>query len=269
MNLRRMSVNGSFYPASADEAVNMIDHFNTILSSHPQTMDRLNSLSGNAIIVPHAGWVYSGFTANIAFQALCNFNLEQIVVIGPSHRIGFDGISICDMDFYETPLGNLPINQHLVKDLKNRFPLHFYPQAHQEHSTEVQFPFIKHYFKDVQVIEMVYAYTHPSALAPIIEYLLSLKKTAVVISTDLSHYYPLDEAKRLDSICLEAIRLKNTDLLHQGCEACGAIGVEAILSIAAKLNLKSHILDYRTSADAFGDSSRVVGYTSALFTQES
>ncbi|MDD2368926.1 MAG: AmmeMemoRadiSam system protein B [Sulfuricurvum sp.] len=262
---RTMSVAGSFYPANEHEILAMIEHFNTILSSHPDALHRFELLKGNAIIVPHAGWIYSGFTANIAFRILKNTHPKTIVVIGPSHRVGFDGASIADIESYQTPLGSLTINRNLTKDLMQRFGLSYYPDAHHEHSTEVQMPFIKHYFPDVNVIEIVYAYSEPSQIEPIIAYCLNQGDVAVVISTDLSHYYSLEQANQIDEICLEAIRDKSTVELHQGCEACGIIGVEAMLNVAKKKGLKSTILDYRTSADASGDSARVVGYVSALF----
>jgi AmmeMemoRadiSam system protein B len=265
MSLRDMSVSGSFYPASADEINKMIEHFNTILTSHPNTIEQFASLRTNAIIVPHAGWIYSGFTANIAFRILSENKPHTIVVIGPSHRVGFEGVSIANTEFYQTPLGDIEIDLTLTKDLINSFSLPYFPQAHHEHSTEVQMPFIKHYFPEVKVIELVYAYAEPSLLEPIIDYCLAQKDTAVVISTDLSHFYSLDRAKQLDSICLEAIQNENTDTLHQGCEACGMIGVEAMLAVAQKKALQSVILDYRTSADASGDTSRVVGYASVAF----
>lgn len=265
MMTRAMSVAGSFYPASSKEIIQMIDHFNTILESHPDTWNRFNTLSGRAVIVPHAGWIYSGFTANIAFRVLSNTQPKTIVVIGPSHRVGFEGISIADMDTYQTPLGALPIDHELVQTLRHHFSLPSFPQAHHEHSTEVQIPFIKHYIPNVKIVELVYAYAEPAQIAPIIEIVLNLPDTAVVISTDLSHYYSLEEAKQLDSICLEAIRTENVQKLHQGCEACGMIGVEAMLSVAKKMDMEAMLLDYRTSADASGDTARVVGYASALF----
>lgn len=265
MSFRNMSVSGSFYPADADEIKKMIEHFNTILASHPNTIERFASLRTNAIIVPHAGWIYSGFTANIAFRILYENKPHTIVVIGPSHRVGFEGVSIANTMFYQTPLGDITINRSLSEDLISAFALPYFPQAHHEHSTEVQMPFIKHYFPEVKIIELVYAYAEPSLLEPIIDYCLAQKDTAVVISTDLSHFYPLDRAKELDAICLEAILNENTDTLHQGCEACGMIGVEAMLSVAQKKGLQSVILDYRTSADASGDTSRVVGYASVAF----
>lgn len=265
MNKRVMSVEGSFYPASSEEINTMIDYFNTILESHPDVAARFNALSGNAVIVPHAGWVYSGFTANIAFRILAHTIPKTIVVIGPSHKVGFEGVSICDHEIYQTPLGDLEIDTGLVEELKNQFSITTFQEAHHEHSTEVQMPFIKHYMSNVKVIEMVYAYADSLQISPIIEYLLNQPDTAVVISTDLSHYYALDEAKKLDSICLEAIKHENSTMLHQGCEACGKIGVEAMLDVANKRNMEAILLDYRTSADASGDSERVVGYASALF----
>lgn len=265
MNCRTMSVAGSFYPAKANEINEMIDHYNTILQSHPDVLESFDALHGEAVIVPHAGWVYSGFTANIAFRILAKSKPKTIVVIGPSHRVGFEGVSIADNQDYQTPLGDLGINANLVKDLKHRFSLPYFPQAHQEHSTEVQMPFIKHYLPDAQIIELVYAYAEPSLLEPIITYALTLSDTAVVISTDLSHYYTLDEAQQRDSICLDAIEHEDTDTLNKGCEACGMTGVKAMLHVAKQKGLESTLLDYRTSADASGDTSRVVGYVSALF----
>jgi len=265
MMSRTMSVAGSFYPASANEIMTMIDHFNTILESHPDQLKRFDTLSGRAVIVPHAGWIYSGFTANIAYRVLSSAHPKTVVVIGPSHRVGFEGVSIADTESYQTPLGNLAIDTVLVRDLRKNLGVPYFAQAHHEHSTEVQMPFIKHYLPDVKVVELVYAYAEPIQIAPIIEYVLNLPDTAVVISTDLSHYYSLEEAKQLDSICLEAIRTENVQELHQGCEACGMIGVEAMLSVAKKRDMEAILLDYRTSADASGDDERVVGYASAIF----
>ena len=265
MSIRTMSVAGGFYPDEPDEIIKMIDHFNTILESHPDVLKHFNSLAGHAVIVPHAGWVYSGFTANIAFRIVARSRPHTVMVIGPSHRVGFEGISIADMDTYQTPLGNLPIDRDLVQLLRHKFSLPCFEQAHHEHSTEVQMPFIKHYMSDVKVVELVYAYAQAEYIEPIIDYVLNLKDTAVVISTDLSHYYSLENANKLDSICLEAIRNEDIKELHQGCEACGMIGVEAMLGCAKERNMKATVLDYRTSADASGDSSRVVGYASVLF----
>ncbi|HQS65628.1 MAG TPA: AmmeMemoRadiSam system protein B [Sulfuricurvum sp.] len=265
MSYRTMSVSGSFYPENSDEINSMIERFNAILDSQPDMLKRFDSLTGNTIIVPHAGWIYSGFTANIAFRILAKINPKTVIVIGPSHRVGFEGVSIADAQSYQTPLGDLTIDQSFVTELQHRFSIPYLHEAHHEHSTEVQMPFIKYYLPHTQVVELVYAYAQPELIEPIITYLVSLQDTAVVISTDLSHYYTLDEAQQLDSICLDAIEKEDTDMLNKGCEACGMVGVHAMLTVAKKKGLKSTILDYRTSADASGDTSRVVGYMSALF----
>ncbi|OQX72570.1 MAG: AmmeMemoRadiSam system protein B [Campylobacteraceae bacterium 4484_4] len=264
MSIRTTAVAGQFYPADASQIRAMFEHYNNILDQHIRDPKLLEKAS-RAIIVPHAGYIYSGFTANIAHRILGNSGVKRVVVIGPSHRVYLNGTSVSDYESYETPLGDLPIDRELVRTLRERFGLSFLPQAHQEHSTEVQMPFIKTYLPDTKVVELVYGDENPEHLAKIIEYLLEDPDTGVVISTDLSHYYDIKQAKRLDAICLEAVKEESTELLHKGCEACGKIGVEAMLIAAKKLHLAPLLLDYRTSADASGDESQVVGYMSAAF----
>ncbi len=265
MRTRKDAVAGQFYPAGTEEIDRTFNHYNDILDGHISDKELLK-MAPRAVIVPHAGYVYSGFTANIALRLLKNSSLSRIVVIGPSHRVYLKGTSVSDFDQYETPLGPLSIDRVLVRELVERFDLRFQPDAHSEHSTEVQMPFIKRYLQDVSVVELVYGDEDPQKLAEVIDFLLDDPATAVVISTDLSHYYDLKKAKRLDTICLDAVDKLDTDELHQGCEACGKIGVEAMLSTAKERGLHSHLLDYRTSADASKDESRVVGYMSAAFT---
>jgi MEMO1 family protein len=265
MSTREMSVAGSFYPAHPDEITAMIHRFNALLDDHPEVSARLERLSGRAFIVPHAGWIYSGFTANVAFRILARYNPKTVVVIGPSHRVGFEGVSIADMERYQTPLGTIEIDAHLTKTLSKRFSLPTLPQAHREHSTEVQAPFIRYYLPETQIVELVYSYTDPSRIAPILSACLEEEDTALIISTDLSHFYPQEQANRIDALCLEAMERVDTVRLHEGCEACGIIGIEAMLKVAKAKGMESVILDYRTSADASGDTSRVVGYGSVLF----
>ena len=126
-------------------------------------------------------------------------------------------------------------------------------------------PFVKNYLGDVSVLELVYGQEDPAHLSRVINYLLEDDETVVVISTDLSHYYDIDKANRLDSICLDAVSKLSPQELHQGCEACGKIGVEAMLLVAKEKGYKPVLLDYRTSADASGDKSQVVGYMSTAF----
>ncbi len=265
MSIRETAVAGQFYPANASEIEATLTKYNQILDGYFQTHKEVASLKPKAVIVPHAGYVYSGFTANVAFRLLSHSDFKHIVVIGPSHRVYLKGTSMAMYDNYATPLGALKTDSTVMQKLKEKFALGFVPEAHHEHSTEVQMPLIKHYFPDVSVVELVYGDESPQNLAKVIEYLLTLAETAVVISTDLSHFYDINKANKLDSICMDAVLNRDATLLNKGCEACGKLGVEAMILAAKTANLQPKLLDYRTSADASGDKSSVVGYVSVAF----
>ncbi len=255
---------GQFYPSDPKEIIKMFEHYNKILDEHMKDKSILN-LKPRAIVVPHAGYVYSAFTANIAMRLLRNSHPKRVIIIGPSHRVYLKGSSVSDYDQFESPLGNVPIDKELVAELKERFGLSFIPDAHHEHSTEVQVPFIKYYLPEAKILEIVYGDEDPAHLAQVIDYLLNDPDNAVVISTDLSHYYDLEKANLLDSYCLQAVKKLDPSYLQKGCEACGKLGLEAMILDAKKRGLKPVLLDYRTSADASGDKSQVVGYMSAAF----
>ena len=258
---REMSVSGTFYPSRALELERYFEHFSRVYDE----ASTLPDIKSRVVIVPHAGYVYSGYTANIAYRVLQKSGIKTFVVIGPSHRVAYEGVSLCDFSSYATPFAPIAAATKLTHSLKEMFALPCYLQAHAEHSTEVQFPFIKYYMEDASIVELVYSRMNPHALSEIIDFLLSKEDVGVIISTDLSHFYTLKEASKLDAICLDAIKELDVGMLHGGCEACGHIGVEAMLLSAKKLGLHPDILDYRTSADASDDTSRVVGYVSACF----
>jgi len=268
MSTRETSVAGQFYPSKPSEIHTTLQKYNQIVDGYFEEHPEIKELKPKAVIVPHAGYIYSGFTANIALRLLSHSNIKRIVVIGPSHRVGFKGTSIAQYDNYSTPLGNLQIDNNLIQKLKEKFILSFVPEAHHEHSTEVQMPMIKNYEPEVSVVELVYGDENPQKLANVITYLLEQPQTAVVISTDLSHYYDIDKANRLDAICMDAVLKLDISMLYQGCEACGKIGVEAMLIAAKSKNLHPKLLDYRTSADTSGDKYSVVGYMSIAFLEE-
>ena len=258
---REVSVAGSFYPESAEEIKKYFHYFEELYD----TKHQINREEARAVIVPHAGYVYSGYSASIAYRVLKEENIKNILVVGPSHNYSFHGVSLGEYTSYETPLGNIDASGKILELLQKEFQVPFYEEVHKEHSTEVQFPFIKHYFKESKIVELIYSDVASSYLQKIIERVLSFQDCAVVISTDLSHFYNLQEANKLDSLCLRALEELNTELLHKGCEACGKRGVEAMLGSAKNLSLKFHLLDYRTSADVSSDEKRVVGYLSGYF----
>ena len=256
-----MSVAGSFYPDSVDELKRYFSHFDKIYDDNFVK----NENNPRAVIVPHAGYIYSGFTASVAYNILKNSEIKTFVIVGPSHKIAFDGISICESNVYDTPLGTIESDTELVTLIKENFKLNFIKEAHVEHSTETQFPFVKYYLPKAKIVELVYSNANPKDISKVIDLILEQKNVGVIISTDLSHFYNLEDAKKLDNICLNALNNYDLNMLHKGCEACGIRGVEAMMISAKKYDFKYRLLDYRTSADFSKDESRVVGYMSAYF----
>ena len=261
----RRAVVKEWYGGTCEAVENFIAHFNKIIDENvdEEKAAEIFSLKPKALIVPHAGWVYSGFTANFAYRIASNTKPKRVVVIGPSHRFPIRGISVTLEDSYETPCGILPIDVEFSKELIEKFGVANLEEVHQEHSTEVQMPFIYHYFGAIPVVELIYEDYEPAKLKEIIEYAIA-DNSLVVISSDLSHYYDLKTANALDYNCLEAVQTLDISYL-KNCEACGKIGITAMILAAKEMNLTSFIVDYRTSADVSGDESNVVGYMSAIF----
>jgi len=252
---KTLAVNGSFYPDNCEDLQRYIKHFNSLLKE-------IDKIPIKALISPHAGYIYSGFSANIGYNFLNGY--KNIAIIGPSHRVYLDHISISKYDIYPSPCKDMQINKNLIDILEKKFDfIHFNPKAHYEHSTETQVPFIAHYAPEAKIIELVYGRVDYIDVAKVIKYLIN-NNILTIISTDLSHFYNQTTANKLDNICLKAIEKLDTDILDSGCEACGIIGLKALLKVAKELNLNSKILDYRTSGDITKDYDRVVGYTSAI-----
>jgi AmmeMemoRadiSam system protein B len=261
MSKRECAVAGSFYPDQCVKIEQYFSEFDRMLNI--EAFEKFQEIP-RALIVPHAGYMYSGFTANVAFKiASKRQDIKRIVVIGPSHRVSFLGASVAQFESYESPCGDLKIDTQYSKTIEAKYDdLVFMSHVHHEHSTEVMMPFIGHYFNSTPVVEIVYGRIDPKMLALIIEDIMSDKENFLVISTDLSHFYNLDEANRLDGICIEAIESMNVSMLDTGCEACGMLGVKGALLAAKAQGLKTQIVDYRTSADASGDKSRETTYES-------
>lgn len=259
MSSRNTSVAGTFYPAKSSEINKYIDTFNQAIEGER------TKVKAKAIISPHAGYVYSGFSANAAYSLIDVSKIKRVIVIGPSHKVYLKGASVGLYDTYESPCSNLKIDKKYSEDLiSQNEELHFIAAAHSEHSTETQIPFIEHYFGQVSVVEIVYGDIDYRSLVPIIDKALNEEESFVVISTDLSHFYTLEEANKLDSICLNAVEHMDINALNTGCQACGMIGVKAVIQASKEHGLKTKLIDYRTSYDASSDASSVVGYMSAL-----
>ena len=253
---RKMSVEGSFYPETTKELQSSWNYFNEIIQQKFE--DKIYTKNVKALIVPHAGYVYSGFTANLAYRNV-HRTPKRVVVIGPSHKVAFDGISMHEYENYITPLGDIKADKEYMAFLNSKFQ--FVKINHEEHSTEVQFPFIKHYFLNTSVIEIIYSYG--ANLDEMLETILQDEDNLLIISTDLSHFYAQQKANELDQHCIDAI--ENLDLKQlDNCEACGIIGVSSLVRVSKKMGLHVKSVDYRTSGDITGDQRSVVGYYSAI-----
>jgi len=260
MSHRVMSVAGAFYPNSCTEIERYISKFNSISHSIANKLS-FGANEIKAIIVPHAGYIYSGFTANLVYKIVAKQKFKRVVVVGPSHHYYLKGASVALYNSYDTPCGVVPIDFEYSKRLIERYKILVHiDNMHHEHSTEVQLPFIKHYLPNIEVVEIVYGDIDYRDLVPILKDIMGERDTLLVISSDLSHFYTLLEANRVDNICIQGIEKLDVSILNSGCEACGLIGIKALVSIAKE----SQIIDYRTSYDASGDSNRVVGYLSAI-----
>jgi AmmeMemoRadiSam system protein B len=248
------------YPCSVDELNKLIEIFNEVIEESYQML----KLRPRAIISPHFEYMYSGFLANYAHRVLANSKPKRVVVIGPSHHLDFEGISVSNFEKYQTPYGTLNIDLDYISIMASEFELKFNMGAHQiEYSTETQMPFIAKYYQ-AEVIELIYGNVEYQELADIIKWLLEDELTSIVITSNLSHYYDLDKAIFFDNICLKGIENLDNKILDVGCEACGLYGIKGLLEASRELGLKSKILDYSTTADMNEDTSKVIGYTSAV-----
>lgn len=249
---------GSFYPGSSSDIDALIKEFDKFSNAQKNSTIK-------ALIAPHAGYIFSGFGANEAYRSIEPTLFKKVVVIGPSHHHYFEGVSVGEFDSVATPYGDIEFDKEFASRLRRSKGTSFEKQAHKEHSTETQFSFIKKYLPEAKIVEIVYGNAYIESIKKCVDMVLEEPQTLLVISTDLSHFHNLEHAKSVDSICLEAVANLDKTKIEQGCEACGAPGVYALISSAKERGLKPNILDYRTSADASGDTTRVVGYMSAVF----
>lgn len=272
---RKPVVAGMFYPSDEVELDNMITNF---LKKAADEMKGKDSYLG--VVVPHAGYVYSGQCAAYGFNAIKNRNLENIVIIAPSHRFGEFSFSVGDYDSYETPFGEVKVNREITGKLLEDAEFAFMEAAHNyEHSVEVQLPFIKKLFPNVSIIPILIgnqSYFNAEYLADKLFDLFEgrLETTAFVVSSDLSHYHSANLAEMLDSKLINyLVKMQNEELYKQTrkgvVEACGIGGIITMMQFVKNLN-KSDIklLNYTHSGKSSGENDSVVGYLAAGFRAE-
>ncbi len=256
MVVRKPAVAGSFYPADKEQLSAMISEF---LGEAEDV--RLPNVKG--LIAPHAGYVYSGPTAAWSFKQLVGRDIQTVVIIAPSHHVKLSGASVLDVTHFETPLGLIPVSAK-VQDLLSEDGFANIPAAHsQEHSIEVELPFLQFVLGDFELVPIVVGRADPKALAGVLSKYLD-DSTLVVASTDLSHYKPYADAVETDKKFIETVPALDVDGASN-CEACGIIPVLTLMHLAQDAGWVGRLLDYTNSGDTAGDKNQVVGYASVAF----
>jgi AmmeMemoRadiSam system protein B len=266
--IRKPAVAGYFYPADASKLKDEVEVLLQITAGEKLT----GKLYG--IVSPHAGYIYSGKTAAFGFNLLDKNKVKTVIILSPSHREYFPGVSVYSGDAYQTPLGTVSVNKKvadlLTSDSKTIFKG---MEGHtQEHAVEVQIPFLQMVLGDFEIVPVVMGDQGKLYIDELADKLAEAvdDNTVVVSSSDLSHYYSGNVASQMDSIVEHDINSFNYAGLMENidagrCEACGAGTIIAMMKSADKLNYKKSKVLYRCdSGDTTGDKNEVVGYLSAV-----
>ena len=245
-------VAGQFYPADPKELKQQIEAFLSAVSL-PQTTGRLK-----ALVVPHAGYIFSGPVAAAGYQLAGRHwpKSSHIFLLGSSHRYLLDQPSLASFTAWLTPLGEVPVKPFLTDRLPFADEAHLY-----EHSLEVQLPFLQTVVKDFTITPILL--NQPEDAAPLAVLLSDLigKNNFIVVSSDLSHYYPYDQAVKIDALANQSIpQLDIKTVESEEVEACGKPAILTLLHLAKQKGWQGQLLDYKNSGDTAGDKSQVVGY---------
>ena len=254
-SLRPPAVAGQFYPQRGQELEVMVDELLARATTN-------TSVCPKAIIVPHAGYVYSGAVAASAYARLlpCRERIQRVVLLGPAHRVGFLGLASSSADGFRTPLGTVPLDRDALRALQDLPQLQTLDQAHAlEHSLEVQLPFLQRLLGDFQLVPLVVGESRAEEVAEVLERLWGGEETLIVISTDLSHYLDYNTARQRDQASSAAITALDGEALGYE-DACGRNPLRGLLLVAKRRGMQIEVVDLRNSGDTAGPRDRVVGY---------
>ena len=256
--VRPAAVAGMFYPGNARA---LTDEVEDLLGGAGAALPRFGF--PKAIIVPHAGYVYSGGVAASAYDAIrpARGIVRRVVLLGPVHRVPVRGLATVSNEAFATPLGEVAIDREALAALRDLPQVVTSDAAHaMEHSLEVQLPFLQKTLGTFKLVPFAVGTASVAEVAQVIERLWGGAETLIVISTDLSHYHAYDEARRIDGNTISRIAAFSSDLDHD--EACGATPLNGMLSVSKKKNLSLKLLGACNSGDTAGGRDRVVGYSS-------
>lgn len=251
--IRPAAVAGYFYPDNPVELKQMVTSYLDADEPHPPP---------KAIIVPHAGYIYSG---PVAASAYCHYkslkdSITRVLLLGPAHRVYLQGMALSSASEFNTPLGNIVIDQSAVEMIRRHPDVLVDDAAHeQEHSLEVQLPFLQMLFSGFKLIPLLIGDARPESVADVIEQLWGGKETIIIISSDLSHYHPYEIATEIDKNTAHAIESFDNHLIGPN-QACGCMPLGGLLIVAKRRAMKIVNYDLKNSGDTAGDRQRVVGY---------
>lgn len=256
--IRPAAVAGMFYPASAQALSMLVDD----LLEHAQEPEQLPRLP-RALVVPHAGLVYSGPIAALAYRLLqrelSRAQWRRVVLLGPNHRLPLRGMALPEETGWHTPLGDMQLDRPFMQRLQQSFDLALRSDVHlPEHSLEVQLPFLQRVAPELALVPILVGQTEAEQTARLIRYLWQDPHTLVLISSDLSHYHSWQEARRLDAITTGMILAEEPQLGSE--QACGCHALNGLLLAARQEKLELRCLGQCNSGDTAGDKARVVGY---------
>ncbi len=264
--LRPAAVAGSFYPGSAGV---LARDLRRLLSAARPEQGNHQARRPKAIIVPHAGYVYSGAIAASVYAPLhaLRASIQRVVLLGPTHRVAVDGLAIPSVSAFATPLGEVRLDREAMRRIARLPQVVVSDAAHaMEHSLEVQLPFLQTVLERFLLVPLAVGAAAPGEVAEVLEALWGGDETLIVISSDLSHFLPYARACETDSETARHIVALDAKLNHQ--QACGATPVNGFLLAARRHGLQAQLLDLRNSGDTAGDKARVVGYGAFSFTPE-
>ncbi len=262
--IRPSAVAGTFYPANAGELQFQIDRMLTAAAGYTPA----DAPVPKAIISPHAGFVYSGQIAASVYARLrpVAHKITRVVIFGPAHRVACQGLVVPSSDSFATPLGLVPLDRQAIDELLQLDQVSENDEAHRlEHSLETQLPFLQDLLPRFSVVPIIIGACPPEMIAEVIDRIWGGEETLIVISSDLSHYHDYDTAQRMDRSTCQQIEALNTGWIVSE-QACGARGINGLLTVAKRRDLRATTLDLRNSGDTAGPRDRVVGYGAWSFT---
>jgi len=261
MNIRPPAVAGSFYPADPTRLREMVQGYLEMATESVEVLDP------KAIIVPHAGYVYSGAIAGSAYVHVAALagQVERVVMLSPAHTMAIHGLATTSAQTFQTPLGDVPVDQEAIKQVLTLPQVQFLDDAHvREHGIEVHLPFLQETLGAFSLVPVVVGHTSPEEVNEVIETLWGGVETLIVISSDLSHFLNYKQAQQLDEVTCAAIERLEPDAIQRD-GACGRRPIQGLLLSAKQRNLSVETLDLRNSGDTAGSKDRVVGYGAWAF----